>query len=211
MLPRGKSCDAMRDGMPVPAPLPGCNVFASMVTGGFTHGYFPPAFRAGKMRMRGHDEHQSQGNKGTRGTKAKRNGGFTLVEVLAALLFLAILVPVIVGALSATGRVSELATRRAVATELAENQMNEELIGNEWQTDPGSGDFGTNYPGYRWQMTQNTWAADATNPMTELSVEVFFPVQGREQSVKLTTLVNPSATTTQTPLPSGTTAGGTSL
>lgn len=144
-------------------------------------------------------------------------GGFTLLEVLAALMFLAIVVPVIVEALSTSGRVSELSTRRAVALELAENKLNEEVIGNGYQTDSGGGDFGTDYPNYRWQMTQDSWTGDSVNTMTQITVEVFFPVQGREQSVKLSTLVNPSATTTLTPLPSGTGAsngsgqGGTNL
>ena len=39
------------------------------------------------------------------------NGGFTLVEVLAAMLFLAILIPAIAGALTLASRVSSLAER----------------------------------------------------------------------------------------------------
>ena len=44
-------------------------------------------------------------------------------------------------------------------------------------------------------MTVNNWSADTTNTVSELRVEVFYPVQGKERSARLTTLVNPSAST----------------
>ncbi|MGB8355272.1 MAG: hypothetical protein WCD79_15345, partial [Chthoniobacteraceae bacterium] len=91
----------------------------------------------------------------------------------------------------------------------AENKLNEQLIGNNWQaTSNNAGDFGAGYPGYRWQATQQNWAGDSTNIMTELAVEVFFPVQGKDHSVRLTTLVNPNAvssgTSSPTPTPAST-------
>jgi len=128
-----------------------------------------------------------------------RCSGFTLVEVLAALLFLAILVPAIVGGLTLSNRISVLSERKA------ENKLNEQLIGNGWQAaSANSGDFGTDYPGYRWQITQQPWQGDTTNTMTELMVEVFFPVQGKDHSVRLSTLVNPngqSSAAVSTPSP----------
>ena len=51
-------------------------------------------------------------------------------------------------------------------------------------------------------MTVDNWAADTTNAVSELRVEVFYPVQGKERSVRLSTLVNPRAAppaTTRTP------------
>ena len=123
--------------------------------------------------------------------KRAGDSGFTLVEVLAALLFLAILVPAIVSALSISSRVSTLSDRRAVAAELAENQLNEELLGGNWESATVTkGDFGTDYPGYAWDMTETGWTGDPTNNMTELTMEVTFPVQGRTQSIRLSTLVN---------------------
>jgi type II secretion system protein I len=142
-----------------------------------------------------------------RGGRRRKSPAFTLVEVLAALMFLAILVPVIVGALTLSNRVSEYAERKAVAAELAENKLNEQLIGNAWESaSANSGDFGTDYPGYRWQSTQQNWSGDTTNVMTELAVEVFFPVQGKEHSVRLTTLANPNAQASPSPSPSATPA-----
>jgi type II secretory pathway pseudopilin PulG len=141
----------------------------------------------------------------TEGRKQRQDSGFTLVEVLASLMFLAILVPAVVSALSLSSRISELSGRRAVAVELAENQLNEELMANNWMTGNSTkGDFGTGYLGYTWEMTQSTWSGDTLNSMTELAMEVTFPVQGRPQKVRLTTLV--SQTVAQQALNSGTTA-----
>ncbi len=79
------------------------------------------------------------------------HAAFTFVEILAALLFLAVVVPAIVGALSVANRASEMAERSALAGELAQNKMSEFLVGDAWQSPPfTTGDFEGLYPGYRW-------------------------------------------------------------
>jgi type II secretory pathway pseudopilin PulG len=134
-----------------------------------------------------------------RKTHSSRKGtkhAFTFVEVFAALVFLAILVPVIVEGLGIANRTSVVAERGAIAGELAENKLNEILLSstNGTATDTQtSGDFGTDRPGYRWEMTQGNWDQDTVNTMSEVSIQVFYPVQGRDRSVTLTTLVSGSA------------------
>ncbi len=119
------------------------------------------------------------------------SAGFTFIEVLAALLFLAIVVPTIVEALTLANRASVMAERHAIAGELAENQLNELVLDNAWANSPSTGgDFGAAAPGYRWSMTTNNWAADTINQMTELDITVFYTVQGREYNVHLGTLVS---------------------
>jgi type II secretory pathway pseudopilin PulG len=128
--------------------------------------------------------------------------GFTFVEVLAALLFLAILVPAIVSGLTVANRASVMAERSTLAGELADNKLNELLIDNAWTTAETRGDFGSDRPGYRWELNQATWSADSVNTMTELRLDAFFTVQGREHSVRFSTLVSqPSASPTPSPTP----------
>ena len=125
------------------------------------------------------------------------SAGFTFVEVLAALLFLAVVVPAVVTALTVSNRAAEITDRGTTAGELAENKLNEMLVDNAWQTSSNtSGTFGDAFPGYRWEMTVDNWSADTANAVNELRVEVFYPVQGKERSVRLSTLVNPSGSTT---------------
>lgn len=125
---------------------------------------------------------------------ARMRNGFTFIEVLAALIFLAILVPAIVQGLTIANRTSVVSERSAVAGELAENKLNELLLNNAWETATDTrGDFGTDWPGYRWEMNEATWDQDTVNTMSELTVEVFFSVQGHEHSFRLSTLVSAAA------------------
>lgn len=125
-----------------------------------------------------------------------RVAGFTFVEVLAALLFLAVVIPAVVTALTVSNRASEVADRGNLAGELAENKLGELLIDNAWQTAPANGGtLGEDLPGYRWEMSVQNWTTDTAHAVNELRVEVFYPVQGKERSVRLTTLVNPTGST----------------
>jgi len=118
---------------------------------------------------------------------------FTFVEVFAALVFLAILIPVIVDGLTIANKASVVSERSSIAGELAENKMNEILLsstGTSGTVAQTSGDFGTDWPGYRWQTSQQPWDQDSVNTMIELDVDVYYPVQGAERSVRLTTLMS---------------------
>jgi len=126
----------------------------------------------------------------------RRACGFTFVEILAALVFLAILVPAVVEGITISNRASVIAERSAIATELAQNKLTELTLNGAWVSADSRADFGEDWPGYRWELTQSTWDMDA---MTVLTVKAFFTVQGQEQSVSLSTLVNPAdASTTGT-------------
>ena len=128
----------------------------------------------------------------------RNDAGFTFVEILAAMVFLAILIPVVIGALAISNRAGVMAERSAVAMQLAENRLNELLVDGTWVTGATGGDFGQEWPGYRWEMTNTTWPEDT---MSELSVTVHFQVQGREQNVRLTTIASEDAAsaTVETP------------
>lgn len=120
-----------------------------------------------------------------------RHRGFTFVEILAALAFLGILIPVVVSALMVANRAAVMAERSSIAAQLGENRLNEMMLASAWTSESSRGDFGTDWPGYRWEMQQADWNAGA---MTELTLDVFYSVQGREQSIRLSTLVNESLT-----------------
>jgi type II secretory pathway pseudopilin PulG len=120
-----------------------------------------------------------------------RAAGFTLVEVLAALLFLSLVIPAIVQGLTLSNRAGVIAERSALAGEFAQNKMSELLTGDAWNNAPTtSGDFGAGANGYQWKMSTNNWPADSSNPMTELAVDVSYQVQGQTFNVHLSTLVS---------------------
>ena len=123
----------------------------------------------------------------------KPERAYTFIEILAALLFLAILVPAVVEGVTLANRAFILAERGALAAELAQGKLNELTLDDAWATAAPGGDFGADWSGMRWEMAQSAWETDA---MTVLTVTVFFTVQGREQNVRLDTLVNPAAIST---------------
>lgn len=118
-----------------------------------------------------------------------RRAGFTLVEMLASLTFLGILIPVVVSSLMVSNRAANMAERSAVAVQLCENRLTEMMLADAWTTEGSRGDFGEEWPGYRWELAKNDWEAGA---MTELTLTVFYKVQGAEHDVQLSTLVNES-------------------
>ena len=127
--------------------------------------------------------------------------GFTFVEILAALVFLAILVPAVVEGITLASRVSEIVERSSIATELAQNKLNELSLNGVWATADTRGEFAGDWPGYRWEFKQSTWEIDS---MTQLDLTVYFTVQGQEQNVVLSTLVNPADAGTTSTSSSGT-------
>ncbi len=87
--------------------------------------------------------------------------------------------------------VVQLAERATVAVQLAENRLNELMLNNEWLSGETRGDFGEEWPGYRWELTRADWEA---GEMVELTMNVFFEVQGREHDVRLSTLASEAQT-----------------
>lgn len=122
---------------------------------------------------------------------AARRAGFTLVETLAAMAFLGIVMPVVISALLVSSRAAVTAERSTIAMQLAENRLGEMMLDNAWSSESTRGDFGEQWPGYRWELTKSAWESST---MTELTMDVFYQVQGSERDLRLTTLVNESLT-----------------
>lgn len=116
---------------------------------------------------------------------------FTLIEVLAALLLMAIVIPVAMQGMSIASRAGLLGQRKAAAMRVAERMLNELLITGEMNQTTSSGsllDGDTTYP---WTMQTEPWTEDT---MTQVTVKVTFSIQGNDYEVSASTLFD--ATTT---------------
>lgn len=122
--------------------------------------------------------------------------GFTFVEVLAAMLLLAIVAPVFVEAMLLGNRAGVTADRKRVAARLAENQLRASVLDQSWRNGAQRGDFGKDLAGYRWALSSKPWSEDAT--MTEITVTVYYTVQEREFEISLTTLAETTQNTAAT-------------
>ena len=116
--------------------------------------------------------------------------GFTLAEVLAALLFMAIVIPVAVQGLHVASRAGSVAERKAIGARLAETKLNELIVTGQWQSSAQKGTVQDGWQSYTWQLQTEPWVEDAT--MRLVTVQVSVPVQGRDYEVAVSTLVDAS-------------------
>ncbi|HLH57048.1 MAG TPA: hypothetical protein VKY92_25940 [Verrucomicrobiae bacterium] len=125
-----------------------------------------------------------------------KGAGFTLAEVLAALLFMAIVVPVAMEGLHLASLAGAVAQRKGEAARIAQRVLNESLITTNWSQSLQSGTTIEGQREFRWTLRSDPWTQDpAQNMLRQLSVEVLFTAQNRQYSVKLTTLVDSSLLT----------------
>ena len=115
------------------------------------------------------------------------HSAFTLAEVMVAMLFLAIVIPVAVEVLSIASRAGEVATRKSEAVRVADRILSESIVTTNWSNGLQSGTVTEGFLDFQWRLTTQTWPADS---MTLLTAEVTYPVQGRDYSVKLSTLAS---------------------
>jgi type II secretory pathway pseudopilin PulG len=123
--------------------------------------------------------------------QARRTGGhadgFTLAEVLAALMFLAIVIPTAVEVLHVASLAGEVAARKSAAARVANRVLNESIVTTNWGNGIQSGVATEGAIDYRWRLQTQTWPVD---PMQAVTVEVTYSAQGRDYSVRLSTLAS---------------------
>ncbi len=117
---------------------------------------------------------------------ASRRAGFTLVETLVALLFLAIVIPVTIEGLQLASYAGQVGQRKAIAARLGESLMNDLVATGAWETALGSGTWQEDHLEFHWVAEVGSWPEGSERLLT---IRVTFAVQGREQEVRLSTLV----------------------
>ncbi|HYG22796.1 MAG TPA: type II secretion system protein [Verrucomicrobiae bacterium] len=118
----------------------------------------------------------------------KRQSAFTLAEVLAAMLFMAIVIPVAVEAYRVASLAGEVSVRKSEATRVADRVLNETIVMTNWLQSALSGTVIENGLEYRWNIKNENWPVDSV--MRLLIAEVEFNAGGRPYNVRLNTLAN---------------------
>jgi hypothetical protein len=117
--------------------------------------------------------------------------------VLAALLLIAIVLPVVMQGLSLATHAASAAKHRTEAAGLAESKLNELVATRQWQTGPLSGDFSPDWPDYRWEATLQSYVNDTSGQnVQEIDLSVFWTNRNRQESVSLSTLAYARSSTT---------------
>ena len=113
--------------------------------------------------------------------------GFTLVELLAALVLVAAILPVAMRGISMATTVAGLTGQRMTATTLAENAMADLLVTQGWRDGSLTGDFAdVGHPEFTWRAEVADWHGIA---LQQLTVTVSWERRGHDRDVSLSTLV----------------------
>ena len=122
-----------------------------------------------------------------------RRSAFTLAEVMAAMLFLAIVIPVAIESLHVASLGGEVAARKSQAARIADRVLSESLVTTNWAGGQQNGTVSEGYLDFKWKLTSQNWPQDS---MQMLTAEVSFSAQGNDYSVKMSTLANQQNATT---------------
>jgi len=115
-----------------------------------------------------------------------RRAGFTLVEVLAALVLLATILPVAMRGISLATAAAGESRRQMEAASLAEAELADLLATDAWQGANLSGSFAPDWPDYQWTADVSNWEGTTVQQVT---VRVEWTARGTQRAVSLTTLV----------------------
>ena len=117
---------------------------------------------------------------------ARRDAGFTFVEVLVAMVFMAVVIPVAVEGILMANKAGVVAERKRIAAQLADTKLTEMVLTEDWRYGTSDGDFDEDYPDYTWSVSDNAWDEEG---LLELTVVVSYMAQGKTYEVRLSTLV----------------------
>jgi type II secretory pathway pseudopilin PulG len=127
--------------------------------------------------------------------RSMRSAAFTLAEVLAALAFMAILIPVVVECMQIASRAGEVAQRKSEAARVAERVLNESIVTTNWNQSAQNGTVLDGKREFDWTLQNEPWNQD---PIRLLTVQVKYSVQGKDYSVQLSTLADGSFSSSMT-------------
>ena len=118
--------------------------------------------------------------------------GFTLIEVLATLMLVAIVLPVVMNGLSLCLATAGHARSQTEASSLAQTKLTELLMSTDLPHAALSGDFGSDWPNYRWTAQVAGWEGTT---LRQVDVTVTWKQRGKDRAVTLTTLMYPLGVT----------------
>ncbi len=118
-------------------------------------------------------------------TRRARCAAFTLAEALAALVFMAIVIPVVVEAMFSASLSGEVAARKTTAARIADRVLNESLVMTNWVNGGQNGSTTQNGMNFTWTLKTAAWPQDN---MQMITAEVDYQAQGKPYSVTMSTL-----------------------
>lgn len=98
---------------------------------------------------------------------AEHNRGFTLLEVMIAVAFLAVALTTLLGSQMQSISYANNAKFETMAALLAQGKMSEITLLDGSSLSGDSGDFGEDYPGYTWKTTVSEISIEGADPIAD--------------------------------------------
>jgi hypothetical protein len=112
--------------------------------------------------------------------------------VLAALVFMAIVIPAAIEAMHLASRAGSIAARKSEAAVVAQRVLGENLVTTNWSQSVQGGTISQGQRQFRYSLQNEAWTPDTQNIMRQLTVTVYFTAQNHESSISMSTLVDSS-------------------
>jgi len=132
-------------------------------------------------------------NRGRRQSNARSQSeaGVTLAEMLAALLFMAIVIPAALEGLHIASLAGTVAERKGEAARVAQRLLTESMLTTNWSQSVQSGTLTEAQRQFRWTIRNDPWNQDPNqNVMRQLTVEVIYTARNRDYAVRMSTLAD---------------------
>ena len=124
------------------------------------------------------------------GAFRRRRYGFTLVEALVAMLFMAVVIPVALSGVRVAAQAGETAQRKVVAARIATREINMLRIENQLMGGQRGVVTEDGIP-YTWSQQTEFWNGDSLSRMFLCTITVSYNVAGHNCNVQMSTLVPP--------------------
>lgn len=115
-------------------------------------------------------------------------GGFTLVEILATFVLIAIILPVAMHGISLAAKLASQARHRVEAGTLARQTLNDLVLSGDWAEGNREGEVSGDTTAYSWRLDVLDWEEEDAVKQLDLSV-AWEDSGGEDNTVVLSTLV----------------------
>jgi prepilin-type N-terminal cleavage/methylation domain-containing protein len=121
--------------------------------------------------------------------KSRPRHGFTLIEVMATLLLMAIVLPAVMEGVSIALASASMARQKSEATQVAQTQLANLLASGQWNGGVLAGDVQSNGGTYHWQAAVAAWPQDTTTVgLMQVDMVVSWSDRGGKKSITLTSI-----------------------
>jgi type II secretory pathway pseudopilin PulG len=114
--------------------------------------------------------------------------GFTLVEILATFVLIALILPAVMEGISLSMKLGAKSKRQIEAAALAETKLAEFVLSGDYDSGNQSGEFDDDESGYKWSLEVEDWKEEDSMQQLLMTVD-WTDSAGTDHSVSLSTLV----------------------